>query len=66
MAVNHPSHYQHPSGIKAIDVCECENFNIGNALKDLRRRNAKGGVEDLRKAEWYIQREIARLEKDGA
>lgn len=59
--VNHPKHYNaHPSGIECIDVVEHMNFNIGNAMKYLWRAEHKNGTEDLRKAEWYVKREIAR------
>jgi hypothetical protein len=63
--INHPRHYQHPSGIEAIQVCEWENFNIGNALKYLFRCGRKDGeslLDDLRKARWYLDREISRQE----
>jgi hypothetical protein len=47
--VNHPEHYTtHPSGVECIQVTEHMGFCLGNA------------VEDLRKAVWYIEREIAR------
>ena len=64
--INHPKHYtSHPSGVEAIQVCEHHNFNIGNAIKYLWRAGLKGDnekhVEDLRKAIWYIEREIVRL-----
>ena len=61
--VNHPAHYNHPSGIECIDVVEWCSFNLGNAIKYIWRYDKKNGVEDLRKAVWYIQREIERLEK---
>ena len=63
--VNHPSHYtSDPSGIEAIDVCESRSFCIGNALKYLWRAGKKSDeIEDLRKARWYLGREILRLEK---
>lgn len=66
-AVNHPKHYNsHPSGVEAITVCEHYGFNLGNAIKYIWRAGLKGGVlEDLRKARWYLDREIARLEKEG-
>lgn len=59
-----PDHYKsHPSGIECIQVTEHMNFNLGNATKYIWRAGMKGNkVEDLRKASWYIQREIARLE----
>lgn len=65
--VNHPSHYKaHPSGIEAIDVTEHFNFNRGNAIKYIWRAGLKGSkdkeLEDLRKAAWYIAREIKRVE----
>lgn len=62
-AVNHPQHYTgHPSGVECIDVAEHFNFNRGNALKYLWRADSKGNeIEDLRKAAWYLNREIQRL-----
>ena len=61
--VNHPKHYtSHPSGVECIEVTEHFNFNKGNAIKYIWRSSDKGReVEDLRKARWYIDREIARL-----
>lgn len=62
-AVNHPSHYtQHPSGIEAITITEAFNFNLGNTIKYVWRAGLKDtdAVEDLRKAAWYLNREIAR------
>ena len=68
--VNHPSHYTaHPSGVECIQVTEHMNFCIGNAVKYLWRAGQKSEdpLEDLRKAEWYIRREIDRLSQgDGA
>lgn len=60
--VNHPAHYtQHPSGVECIDVVEHMSFNIGNAIKYLWRADQKNNpIEDLSKAIWYIQREIAK------
>jgi len=61
--VNHPKHYtNHPSGVEAIEITEHFNFNKGNAIKYIWRSSDKGKeVEDLRKARWYIDREIARI-----
>ena len=61
--VNHPKHYTaHPSGVEAIEITEHFNFNKGNAIKYIWRSADKGKeVEDLRKARWYIDREIARI-----
>jgi len=62
-AVNHPSHYvEHPSGVECITITEHFNFCIGNAIKYLWRSGLKKNeVEDLRKAIWYIEREIERI-----
>lgn len=61
--VNHPKHYtSHPSGIECITVTEHMNFNLGNAMKYIWRASEKGStVEDLKKAVWYLNREIERL-----
>jgi len=61
--VNHPKHYtEHPSGIECIEITEHMNFCVGNAIKYLWRAGLKSDqVEDLRKARWYIDREIARI-----
>lgn len=66
--VNHPPHYcssnavcakcEHP--IECIDVTRHLNFNMGNAIKYLWRANFKNGIEDLQKALWYINDEIAK------
>ena len=63
--VNHPPHYtSHPSGIECIQVTEHLSFCIGNAIKYLWRADEKGSAEqDLRKAIWYIEREIALRSK---
>ena len=61
--VNHPPHYtSHPSGVECIQITEHMNFNLGNAVKYIWRHEGKGGIKDLRKAAWYINREIERLE----
>ena len=62
--VNKPKHYlSHPSGVEAIQITEHENFCIGNCFKYLMRRKHKGReLEDLKKASWYLLREIERLE----
>jgi hypothetical protein len=63
-AVNHPPHYTaHPSGVECIQVTEHMGFCLGNAVKYIWRADLKGdAVEDLRKARWYLDREIARRE----
>ena len=60
--VNHPVHYnKHPSGVECIDIVEEFSFSVGCAIKYLWRYSYKGGLEDLQKALWYVQREIERL-----
>lgn len=65
--VNHPKHYQHPSGVECITVARHHDFNIGNALKYIWRAGLKQEqgisptdkqIEDLQKAAFYIQDEI--------
>lgn len=64
-SVDHPKHYtSHPSGIECIQVTEHMGFNLGNAVKYIWRADLKAdAIEDLRKARWYIDRE---LKKRGA
>ncbi|MBM4644251.1 DUF3310 domain-containing protein [Rhodococcus hoagii] len=61
--VNHPGHYtSHPSGVECIQVTEHMSFCLGNAIKYIWRADLKGNaIEDLQKARWYVDREIARL-----
>ena len=62
----HPEHYnKHPSGVECIDIIRWFPFNIGVAIKHLWRAGMKPGesaVEDLKKAIWYLQDEVERLE----
>jgi hypothetical protein len=60
--VNSPKHYtDHPSGIECIQVTEHMNFCLGNAVKYIWRADKKwDAVEDLKKAKWYIERELQR------
>ena len=60
--VNHPAHYK-VGGIETIDFIEAKglNYNIGNVVKYLTRADHKGNRrEDLAKARWYLNREIAK------
>ena len=62
-AVNHPAHYK-VGGIETIDFIEAKKlgYNIGNVVKYLTRADHKGNkLEDLRKAQWYLTREINSL-----
>lgn len=67
--VNHPSHYT-DGKIEVIDFIEAWNLNFhrGNAVKYISRagkKNPEKEIEDLKKALWYINREIERLEEKG-
>lgn len=63
--VNHPKHYtNHPSGVECIQITEHMGFNLGNAVKYIWRCDLKkDAVEDLKKARFYIEREIALRER---
>ncbi len=63
--INHPEHYNnHPSGIECIQIVEHMNFCLGNAIKYIWRAGLKKNrIEDLKKAEYYIKREIERITK---
>lgn len=68
-AVNHPSHYASESGLEAIEVIEAffhGNAFLANTFKYIARAGKKGGeakrLEDLKKAQWYLDREIKREE----
>jgi Protein of unknwon function (DUF3310) len=66
--VNHPSHYTAYKGLEVIQLTEQMNFNRGNAVKYISRaglKNPETEVEDLKKAAWYINREIERLGKEA-
>ena len=63
-SVNHPAHYK-VGGIETIDFIEAKklNYHLGNVVKYITRADHKGDrMEDLHKARWYLNREIARLE----
>jgi len=63
-AVNHPPHYT-AGGIETIDFIEAKNLNfrLANVVKYVSRASHKGKqLEDLRKAQWYLSREIMALE----
>ena len=56
-----PSHYKsHPSGVECIDIAEHFGYRLGNAIKYIWRHKDKGGIEDLKKARWYLDREIEK------
>jgi hypothetical protein len=60
--VNHPAHYK-VGGIETIDFIEAKglNYNLGNVVKYITRSDHKGNrEEDLKKARWYLDREIMK------
>lgn len=59
--INHPKHYTSGS-IQPIDFIEANNlnFNEGNVVKYVTRHKYKNGLEDLKKAKFYLEREIAK------
>ena len=65
--VNEPPHYRWlPNGVEAIDITENFNFNLGNCLKYVIRSRHKGAhLQDLKKARWYLDREIHRIERNS-
>lgn len=65
--VNHPQHYT-TGGIETIDFIEAKKlgFNLGNVVKYIARSDHKGKrLEDLKKAMWYLQREVHRAEAES-
>ncbi len=74
--VNHPPHYQSSKGFETIDVIDAfteglsgiEAVDTANVIKYICRWHKKNGVEDLKKARWYLDDLIRRLsaaEKQG-
>ena len=70
--VNHPSHYKAKNGMEVIDVIEAFTANLegyeathtGNVIKYICRWKEKNGLEDLRKAQWYLNRLIKNIEEN--
>jgi len=63
--VNHPSHYK-AGGIETIDFIEAKklDYHLGNVVKYITRADLKGNkLEDLQKAQWYLNRAISNLNK---
>ncbi|MEQ8785103.1 MAG: DUF3310 domain-containing protein [Pirellulaceae bacterium] len=64
-AIEHPAHYTF-SRIEVIDSIEAWElgFHLGNVVKYVARAGRKGSkLQDLKKARWYLDREIQRLER---
>lgn len=67
--VNHPTHYN-DGKIEVITYIEDKkfNFNLGNVIKYVSRagkKNKETLLEDLKKASWYLNREIGRIENEN-
>lgn len=63
--VNSPSHYK-VGGIETIDFIEAKDlgYNLGNVVKYITRAHHKGELlQDLKKAQWYLNREVSKLEE---
>lgn len=69
--VNHPQHYQ-ANGIETIDVIEAWTKDLdgivavcaANVIKYISRWNKKNGIEDLKKAQWYLNKLIEVLSRE--
>ena len=61
--VNHPEHYVKASvtvNLEPIQLCECYDFCLGNAIKYILRAPYKGNtLQDMKKAKWYLERELS-------
>ena len=66
--VSAPAHYlAHPSGVECITITEHMSFLLGNAMKYIWRSDHKSSsIEDLKKARWYLDREISNREAAAA
>lgn len=71
--VSHPAHYQAVNGLEVIDVIEAftaklsgiEATDTGNVIKYICRWKEKNGVQDLKKAKWYLEHLINTIENKG-
>jgi hypothetical protein len=63
-SVNHPAHYTY-GPMEVIDIIEGFGlgFHLGNVVKYVLRAEHKNGLEDLKKARWYLDRLIQQREK---
>lgn len=66
--VEHPDHYNaHPSGVECLEIVRWMNFNLGCVVKYLWRAGLKDPdkeLEDLEKAKFYLEDEIARVKSE--
>jgi hypothetical protein len=74
--VSHPPHYQSETGMEVIDVIEAFTFDLkgieatdtGNVIKYICRWKGKNGLQDLKKARWYLDHlidHVTRLEQEN-
>lgn len=65
--VEAPEHYRAGDAYETIRVIEAWGlgYHLGNVIKYVSRWERKGGLEDLKKARWYLTREIERQEKSS-
>ena len=71
LMVSHPAHYQSETGLEVIDVIEAftsdlkgiEAVDTGNIIKYICRWKHKNGLQDLKKAMWYLQHLIDHNER---
>jgi hypothetical protein len=65
--VNNPPHYTY-SSIEPIEIIEAWelNFHLGNVIKYVCRATKKNGLEDLKKARWYLNRYIEKIERENS
>ena len=71
--VNHPAHYKAVNGLEVIDVIEAftakltgiQATDTGNIIKYICRWKEKNGLEDLKKAQWYLNHLISIIEKEN-
>ncbi len=64
--IHHPSHYTF-GPIEVVDAIEAWElgFHLGNVVKYVARAGRKGDkLHDLKKARWYLDREIGRIERE--
>ena len=71
--VNHPQHYELPNGLECFDVIvatqgveAAKSFAISNAIKYLFRHKRKNGLEDIKKAVWYLNKYIELEAQSGS
>lgn len=71
--INHPLHYQSSTGLEVYDVIKAFTEDLtgeravdqGNIIKYILRWNKKNGLEDLKKARWYLNKMIEEIEKEN-